>query len=57
MKYFNIKTNYGVETVDSLNPKDFETYLTLRLEIKRILKEYRMCGMDVYVSRRCCKGY
>ncbi len=57
MKYFNIKTNHGVETVDSLNPKDFKTYFAFRLEIKRILKEYHLCNMNVYVSQRCCKGY
>lgn len=52
MKYFNIKTNYGVETVDEINPKDFKTYKDFRLELRRLKNEYKMAGMDVYISQR-----
>lgn len=57
MKYFNIKTIYGVETVDELNPKDFIKYQEYRAELKRVVKEYRMAGMDVYISQRCTNDW
>ena len=51
--YFNMKSNYGVETVDELNSKDFNTYKEFREELIRLRKEYRFAGMDVYTSQRC----
>lgn len=57
MKYLNIKTIYGVETVDELNPKDFETFKEFRAELKRLVKEYHIANMDVYISQRCCKEW
>ena len=47
MKYFNIKTNYGVETIDQL-------YIT---ELKRLKSEYRLSGMDIYLSQRATKEW
>lgn len=52
MKYLNLKTNYGIETVDELNPKDFKTFREFRTELKRLISEYRIAGMDVYSSQR-----
>jgi len=52
MKYFNIKTNQGVETVDELSLSDFNTYKEFKTELKRLVNEYRMCGMAVYISQR-----
>ena len=53
MTYFNIKTNYGVETVDQISDKDFPTYKEFVNEKRRLLNEYHLCGMNVYISRRC----
>ena len=53
MKYFNIRTNYGVETVDEINRSDFKTYSEYKNELRRLLKEYRLAGMNVYLSQRC----
>lgn len=53
MKYFNIRTNYGVETVDELNRSDFKTYSEYKNELRRLLNEYRLSGMNVYLSQRC----
>jgi hypothetical protein len=35
MKYLNLKSDYGIETVDELDPKDFKTYREFRTELKR----------------------
>lgn len=52
MTYLNIKTSQGIETVDELNPKDFETRKAFRKELKRLCGEYRLCDMAVYSSQR-----
>jgi hypothetical protein len=52
MKYLNLKTNYGIETVDQLERKDFNSYKEYITELKRLKSEYRLCGMDVYTSQR-----
>jgi hypothetical protein len=53
MIYLNIKTSEGVETIDSLDPKDFN------MELKRLKNEYRFCSefySGVYSSQRCAKA-
>ena len=59
MKYFNIKTQYGVETVDSIDQKDFigKSYKEFRQEVRRLLYEYHLAGMNVYISSRCTKDW
>ena len=57
MKYFNIKTNYGVETIDQLDRKDFSTYSEYIAELKRLKSEYRLAGMDIYLSQRATKEW
>lgn len=57
MKYINMKTNHGVETVDQLDPEDFETMKAFRSEVRRLLYEYRLSGMNVYTSSRCDKTW
>lgn len=57
MKYLNIKSHYGVETVDELSPSDFKTYKEFRQELRRLVSEYQLSGMNVYVSSRCDKTW
>lgn len=57
MKYINLKSVYGVETVDELNPKDFSTFKDFRTELKRLIYEYRLAGMNVYSSQRSSKDW
>jgi hypothetical protein len=57
MKYFNIKTSYGVETIDQLDAKDFETYKDFVAELRRLKNEYRLAGMDIYISQRATKEW
>lgn len=52
-KYFNVKTVYGVETVDEIDSKDFDTIRDYKKECVRLLNEYRLSKMDVYLSSRC----
>lgn len=54
-RYINLKTNYGVETVDQLERKDFETYREFKAELNRLITEYRLAGMSVYISQRQAK--
>jgi len=57
MKYFNYKTGYGVETVDQIDQKDFIWYKEYRQELRRLLNEYRLAGMNVYISSRSTKDW
>lgn len=57
MKYLNIKTSYGVETVDELDRNNFDSYKEFRKELRRLVSEYHLCGMGVYVSQRACKEW
>ena len=56
-RYFNIKTCYGIETVDEISRCDFTTYKDYKDEMKRLVFEYRDCGMNVYISQRCDKNW
>lgn len=56
-RYFNIRTNYGVETIDQLFRSDFNSDKEYRAEIVRLKKEYRFAGMNVYTSQRCDKTW
>ena len=53
MRYFNLNTIYGVETIDEISPKDFESYKEFKKELNRLIKEYRIAGINIYVSQRC----
>lgn len=62
--YLNIKTAYGVETVDQLNRKDFkigyEGYIEYLKELKRLKNEYRLasnCYSNIYSSQRCTNDW
>tara|TARA_R100001244_G_scaffold78317_1_gene61846 strand:+ start:1878 stop:2045 length:168 start_codon:yes stop_codon:yes gene_type:complete len=55
MKYLNIKSQYGVETVDSLDEKDFSTFKEFRVELRRLHSEYQLAGMNTYTSQRKAK--
>lgn len=53
MRYFNIKSVYGIETVDELSEKEFNSYKEYRKELIRLLNEYRLIYDNVYTSSRC----
>jgi len=55
IRYFNVKTVYGIETVDQINTNDFIGFKAYNEEKQRLIKEYRLCGMNVYISQRQSK--
>lgn len=57
MRYLNMRTVHGIETVDELNPKDFNTFRAFRKELRRLRNEYILCGMNVYISQRCTREW
>ena len=57
MVYFNMKTPYGVETVDELDRKNFASFREFRAEARRLVSEYHLAGMNVYRSQRCTKEW
>jgi len=52
MIYFNIKNESKVETIDQLEKKDFSSYREYKKELRRLIFEYRLLGMNVYSSQR-----
>lgn len=56
-KYFNIKSVYGVETIDEIDSSDFTTLKDFRKEVKRLHREYNLTPMSVYISSRCTKEW
>lgn len=57
MKYFNIKTSYGVETIDQLDAKDFNSYSEYIKELRRLKNEYKLAGINVYLSQKATKEW
>lgn len=57
IRYFNIRTNQGIETVDELNSSDFETRKDFVIELRRLKGEYNIAGMAVYTSQRCTNDW
>ena len=57
MRYLNMRTSYGVETVDQLDIKDFPSRREFLAELRRLVSEYRLSGQCVYISSRCDKTW
>lgn len=60
MIYLNIKTAEGIETIDHLNEKDFETYKEFKTELKRLINEYKTASSwyaGLYTSSRSTREY
>ena len=57
MKYFNFRSSYGVETVDQIDRKEFNTYKEYKAELKNMLTGYRDSGMNVYLSQKCTNDW
>ena len=52
MKYLNLKTSQGIETVDEISRKDFDSYKSYIRELVRLKREYHLAGMNVYSSQK-----
>ena len=57
MIYLNLKTAQGIETVDQLERNDFESFKEYKIELKNMIINYRLAGMNVYKSQRACKDW
>lgn len=57
MRYFNLKSVYGTETIDQIDPKDFNSFAEYRKELNMLIREYRIAGMNIYISRRCTNDW
>jgi len=60
MTYLNIKTSEGVETIDQINQFDFIYYKDYRIELKRLINEYKTASNyynGLYTSKRCTKAW
>ena len=55
--YFNLRSNYGIETVDELCSSDFDTGKEFRAEVRRLVSEYHLAGIAVYTSQRATKEW
>ncbi len=55
IRYLNIKTKYGVETWETVNRKDFNSYKEFKNEIKNIKDNYSLMGYNLYTSQRKAK--
>jgi hypothetical protein len=57
VKYINIKTDYGIQTIDEIRLQEFKTRIDYIKEYKRLLNEYRLNGLNAWLSLRACKNW
>ncbi len=55
-KYLNIKTSHGVETWETVNREDFNSYKEFINEIKSIKNNYALMGYNLYTSQKASKN-
>lgn len=55
--YINMKTNFGIETVDEFTKEPEQTGREFRDYVSNMVREYRLGGMNVYTSSRCTKEW
>jgi hypothetical protein len=57
--YLNMKTSYGVETVDEFTRGEDspQTPIEFRKYVRSMAAEYRLSGQNVYTSSRCTKEW
>jgi hypothetical protein len=55
--YLNMKSTYGVETVDEFTRENGQSPKEFRKYVNQMVKEYRLAGMNVYKSSRCTKDW
>jgi len=58
IKYINMNSGQGVETIDQLSLDDFTNMKELKTECRRLVSEYRIAGYgNVYISSRSTKQW
>jgi hypothetical protein len=56
IRYLNIKTIHGVETWETVDRKDFNSYKEFINEIINIKSNYALMGYNLYTSQRASKN-
>lgn len=57
MTYLNIKSTFGVETIDQIDKKDYTTIKEYKKTLRDLIKDYHISGQNVYTSLRCAKDW
>ena len=57
IKYINIKTNCGIETVDEFNSDDHIDERPFFKYVRDMCKEYNMTMLGHYISQRCTNDW
>lgn len=55
--YLNMKTSYGIETVDEFSREQNQSPKEFRAYVSKMVQEYHLAGMPVYRSSRCTKEW
>ena len=55
--YLNMKTSFGVETVDEFTREPGQSFKEFRAYVSKMVSEYHLAGMHVYRSSRCTKDW
>ena len=55
--FLNLKTSQVRETVDQFDKVEGRTAKEYRAYVRSMIAEYRMAGMNVYSSSRCCANW
>lgn len=55
--YLNLKSSYGVETVDEFSREENQSPKEFRKYVSEMVREYQLAGMNVYKSSRCTNDW
>lgn len=55
--YLNLKSNYGIETVDEFTREETQSPKEFRLYVNEMVREYHLAGQSVYKSSRSTKDW
>ena len=58
--YFNVRNQYGVETIDEYSEEEFKKEQSngnFRKYVREMLEQTRLSGNDAYISQRCDKTW
>jgi hypothetical protein len=53
IRYINAKFSREIETIDEVDPKNFETLKEFHKYVRFLVREYRISGHPAYSSSRC----
>ena len=57
IRYINVRTNYGIETVSEFNSEDHTGKRPFYKYVRDMVKEYNMTMPGHYISQRCTNDW